>query len=595
MKTNNHIKVLCVLAFAGSVLTAGAQEDKTKEKELNRQMTLEREFDPTVQDANKVNTLPEVKEPVVKKIPIDYATYTIATNPGKEITVLPSGKINTDILYNKRRGYFNFGAGTYLNINGDFGYHILSTEKDKLNVWFSHRSTNGKNKYLQIDEKIKVKLNDNLGGLNFSHLFNKATLNLSAKYGYSSFNYYGLPSLESMSSNLYDEQLRGIDRKKNQGAQTFQLNFGMAARQEEGFLYKFNIGYTNFSRKHGTYADMDGLKQNSVSADYDFSAGFNGDMRIGLEGNVSYFNYSIPNYNGKDVYSYDNTTNFIVAPYFKVEGDSWNLKLGAKAMLAVNDDSKFAFSPNIAADVEVADKTQLYFKADGNLQSNSAWEVSRFNRYVNPIEGAVSSRNYLDGIVGLKSGVASGFWFDIFGGYNITKDDIFFIAPVLVSNGDPGFFNGSEIFQANSDRFFAGANLKYSYQELFEIGLKGQYNHWKVKYKDPIDSDVKDPKAFGKPEMEITANVTVRPIKNLSASLDYYLGTSRYSNIIKSASNDYEKMKNINELNLTGNYNFNDTFGLYLKLTNVLFQKYDIYYGYPAQSFGAMIGVNINF
>ena len=39
----------------------------------------------------------------------------------------------------------------------------------------------------------------------------------------------------------------------------------------------------------------------------------------------------------------------------------------------------------------------------------------------------------------------------------------------------------------------------------------------------------------------------------------------------------------------------NDTFGLYLKLNNVLFQKYELYYGYPMQSFSAMIGVNINF
>ena len=91
--------------------------------------------------------------------------------------------------------------------------------------------------------------------------------------------------------------------------------------------------------------------------------------------------------------------------------------------------------------------------------------------------------------------------------------------------------------------------------------------------------------------MEITAGVTVRPIKNLSASLDYYLGTGREA---KLGSQDV-KMDNINELNLTGAYNFNDTFGMYLKLNNVLFQKYELYYGYPLQKFSAMIGVNINF
>ena len=56
MKTIYNIKALCVMALLGSVATVSAHEDKTKEKNLNREMTLEREKDPTVQDASKVNT-----------------------------------------------------------------------------------------------------------------------------------------------------------------------------------------------------------------------------------------------------------------------------------------------------------------------------------------------------------------------------------------------------------------------------------------------------------------------------------------------------------------------------------------------------------
>ena len=198
MKTIYNIKALCVMALLGSVATVSAQEDKTKEKNLNREMTLEREYDPTVQDASKVNTLPVIKGPVVKKKAIDYATFTVPADPEKEISLLPSGNIMTDIQYNKRRGYFNFGGGTYLNLNGDLGYHILSTDKDKLNIWFSHRSTNGKVKYIDTDfDKVKAKLNDNLGGLNFKHAFEKLSLNMGIKYGYSAFNYYGLPVLQS--------------------------------------------------------------------------------------------------------------------------------------------------------------------------------------------------------------------------------------------------------------------------------------------------------------------------------------------------------------------------------------------------------------
>ena len=63
MKTK-YQKVLCVAVLLGSAVTVSAQEDETKKK-LDREMTLEREYAPTVQDANKVNTLPAIKEPQV--------------------------------------------------------------------------------------------------------------------------------------------------------------------------------------------------------------------------------------------------------------------------------------------------------------------------------------------------------------------------------------------------------------------------------------------------------------------------------------------------------------------------------------------------
>ena len=148
----------------------------------------------------------------------------------------------TDIQYNKRRGYFNFGGGTYLNLNGDLGYHILSTDKDKLNIWFSHRSTNGKVKYIDTDfDKVKAKLNDNLGGLNFKHAFEKLSLDMGIKYGYSAFNYYGLPVYSPESSvTLVPEN---FDRETNQVNQTIQAKIGVESKEDApvGYLADRNI------------------------------------------------------------------------------------------------------------------------------------------------------------------------------------------------------------------------------------------------------------------------------------------------------------------------------------------------------------------
>lgn len=591
MKTIYSVKTLCVLAMMGTVTTVGAQENKTdKDKNLNREMTLEREYDPSVQDANKVNTLPVVKEPVVRKIPIDYATFTVPADPAKEIGLLPSGNIMTQMAYNKRRGYFNFGAGTYLNLNGDIGYHILSTDKDKLDVWYSHRSTNGKVKYIQEDEKVKAKLNDNLAGINFRHNFEKLSLLLGAKYGYSAFNYYGLPMVNPVQSIAPIERYEP-DRTTNQVNQTIQFNAGVESKENAPFGYLLDLGYTNFSHKYALSKDQKGPTENTFDVKFDLNAGFGGNQKIGLGGNFEYFNYSLPTNGTQEYLFFENHAEGRVSPYYKVEGDNWNLKLGVNVMFVTGGDSKMMVSPDVAFDMEVADKTVLYAIAGGKLYSNSMYDMSLINRYMDPTEEITPSRNWLDATLGIKSGVANGFWFDVFAGYKITSDDVLFLPSRFYREGEFGNYT-KPMGGIDTKHFFAGANLKYNYQWL-DISLKGVYNNRKAKYGSSWDGASGDLEhAWGKPEMEINAGVSVHPFKPLTVALDYYLATGRYVELFGYKS---VKMDNINELNLTGTYNFNDTFGVYVKLNNVLFQKYEVLYGYPLQSFSAMVGVNINF
>ena len=589
MKTNKSTKVLCVIAMLGCASGIMAQEEVNKEeKNLNREMTLEREYDPSVQDANKVNTLPAVKEPTVKKRAIDYAVFAVPTEPEKQISVLPSGKIMADMDYNKRRGYLNLAAGMNLNINGDFGYHILSTEKDNLNVYLSHRSTNGNIDYIQIDDKVKAKLNDNLGGLNYKHKFEKAVFNIGAKYGYSGFNYYGLPvtgNLEEAGTNL-----DWADRTTNQVNQTIGANIGIESEDEEApFGYMVDFDYINFSHKYGADAKSDGPTENTFELKFNLFAPFGGNQKIGIAGLGEYFSYNLP-----ERCSFENHAEVILNPYYTIEGDIWNLKLGAKAMIVTGENSKFAASPDIAFDVEVADKTVFYLKADGKLYSNSMYETALVNRYVNPTEELMPSRNWLDANLGIKSGVVPGFWFDVFAGYKITSSDVLYL-PSRVFEQD-GFGNFAEAMSdINTKRFFAGVNLKYNYQKLFEINLKGVYNNWKANYGDSWiggEANAELDRVWGKPTAEINAGVTVRPIDKLAVDVNYYLATGRYTQL---GGNEEVNLNNINELNIRGMYNINKTFSVNVQLNNVLFQKYDIYYGYPAQGFNLMGGINVSF
>lgn len=589
MKTR-YQKVLCVAVLLGSAVTVSAQEDANKKK-LDREMTLEREYAPTVQDANKVNTLPQIKEPKINKRPISYSPFTLAADPEKQLFILPSGDFMTQMDYNKRRGYLNAAAGMNLNINGDFGYHILSTDKDKLNIFFSHRSTNGNVKYIQNNEKVKAKLNDNIGGLNFAHSFNRAILNLGVSYNYTGFNYYGMPL--DITGDVPDmDAMSTTDRKTNQVNQAIKANIGVEAHEDASAFYMIDVDYVNFSHKYGLSPEFDGPTEHTIGAKFNFRGNLADNQQVGVEGMAEYYAYSFPK---TEMYEFENHAEVTASPYYRIFGDNWNVKLGAKVMYVSGEHDSFTASPNIAADVEVADQTVLYLKADGRLHSNSAYEISRINRYANPNLEIAPTRDWLDGQFGLKCGVAPGFWFDIFAGYQISSDQLQFIP-------SPGFSEGyfgnlpTAVPGIDTKKFFAGINLKYSYQNFLDINLRGKYNNWKGTYNDrwfnteDIDKDVEH--VYNQPKMELQANVTVKPIDKLAIDVNYYLGTDRYTCL--GAAGD-TKMKNINELNFQASYNINKTFGVYAKVSNLLNQKYEIYWGYPNQGINIMGGVNINF
>ena len=607
MNTNLSIKLLCATTMLGTATTICAQEDKSKDNDaLNREMTLEREFDPTVQDANKVNTLPAVKEPEVTPRPIDYASFTSPADPEKQIATLPAGNVQTAIDYNRRRGYLDFAAGMHRNINGDFGYHILSTEKDKLNFYFSHRSTNGSVDLNQWDRSVDAKLNDNLGGIDYEHEFEKAILKIGAKYRYDQFNYYGYGSDEEDPGFVYDSEPPIYDltnRDSKQVGQTIAATVGIESAENASIGYALDLGYTNFGYKYAFGSAADGPTENTFELGFNLFQDLWNSQSIGISGLFEYFNYAIPEetigYGPVDqriIYDYEfkNHAEGTINPYYRVGGDNWNLKIGGKFMFATGHETKLMGSPDIAFDATVANRTLLYITAGGKLYSNSMYEVSNICRYIDPTRELEPSRNWLDGVIGIRSGAARGFWFDIFAGYKITDNDLLF-TPTRGSYDDgtfPVLYGETNI---DTKLFYVGANLKYKYQQWFEIGVKGVYNNWSGDYHELLVGAGAYPEidhVWGKPEFELDANLTLRPIEKLAISATYHLETGRY---MKAYGEDDVKMDNINELNLRASYDFNRTFGLYAQVNNLLNQGYDIFYGYPAQGITVMGGISLRF
>jgi hypothetical protein len=569
------------LLIAGAALLPSYARAQN-ETGINRELTLEREYDPSLRDANKVNTLPKVTEPTVDKSAIDYAFLSLPTDPPRQIGKIASGKYGANINYDKKRGYFNLGAGNYFNINGDAGYHILSSEKDILNVYISHRSTNGDVKYINDfmkGEAVTARINDNLAALRFLHKFSKAALKLNAGYGFSLFNYYGLPGPSPYSHFIPNEPA------PDQAARRITVETGVTSVDGTTSLnYYADLRFNSISYRYGPSADADGIAENVIGTRFGIATSVGGTQSLGGDAAFDYFHYVRPE-------AHIPLENFLagrIQPFYAQVGDFWNLKIGVNILFHTGADAKVFASPNVGIDINLGAKTILYAKADGELKTNNALQLANENRYINPYSRTIPSRTLVNATIGLKSGVAPGFWFNLFGGYKYTADDYFFIPRrSWISYG-----NLSETIALNSKLMLGGLELKYALHHLFEITLKGVYNHWSVNNprQDNNIAIYPDPAPYGRPRIEGNASLTVRPIAPLALALDYYLASGRVAH-----ESWNEKMNDIHELGLNSSCRLNKTVAVYLKLNNILNREYEVIYGYPMQRFHFIAGFNLNF
>lgn len=601
------IQVVMIAALLSGMSFSGLAQvpDKNKEAEkekierqqnLNREMTLEREYDPIVQDAAKVNTLPVVREMNISKRPIVYSDYAVPALPDKEMNVLPAGRLMTDVAHSKRNGYLHFAGGMLMNFNGDFGYHILNSDRDKLGVYFSHRSTNGNVKFSADSiAKRKAKLNDNLGGLDFKHHFDAATLSLGGSFGYSAFNYYGIPT------NTYTgAALTGNDSTTNQGNRYINVYAGVASNRKTSLGYHIGVDYKNFNQKYSLSDAYDGMTENNIGLDLGLSSPVNNGQSFGVDLKMNMLTYTEPE--NKDVKvdsaAFDNRYEVTLSPYYRLENEKLKLLLGLNLMIVSQDETDVFVSPNVKLDVPIANWSLFYINLGGGIESNTMYQVSRLNRYINPVFTPDASRTWADLKLGIRSSAAAGLWFDIFAGYKYTESDILY-NPSSYDWIDKGFNNVSMAFQPTTQRLQVGATLKYDYRHIFDFYLKGVYNHYNLKYLDTwknlygaqgLDKD-DDMEAYGRPSFTFDAGLNIRPLKPLTLSLDYSMASGMYAYL--DAKN--VKMDAVHDLRLRASWKFNDMFGVYAQFNNLMFQKQEMFYGYPLQPFSAMAGFSVTF
>ncbi|NLZ95539.1 MAG: hypothetical protein GX921_06925 [Bacteroidales bacterium] len=571
---NKNIIVLILGLLSAFGLHAQALQDTV----LTRQLELQREFNPTLQDANKINSLPVAREPQVRKANTGYAPWTTRATPPIEIALSQPSKIMTDIPYNLQRGYVKLNAGSYANIDGALGIKFIDSETDKVNFMFLHNSSNGNIDYNQGEnlDKMKMKYMDNFAKLNFKHIFEASEFDINASFLHSQFNYFG---------NNFGAAER-IHNDKNQALSKFSLKASLHNTQPQPINYNGSFSYNYFTTKYGRTLDDESMGGSHVDANIDLNKSFiGGDNLLGIKGEFTGVFYD----EISTLDEGDKISDFIMVdanPYIHFEGFNWKVRLGANLDFVFDDENKFYVSPNVALSTLIAENTSLYLNVMGGVNKNTYLDMYRESRYLlpNTIVKHSNTPIAIDG--GAKIGAVDGFRIDIFGGYKKTKDEHF-----LVLQSQPQYQEFLKPVFGDLTHSHIGARVHSNIWSPLDVTVEVKKNFYSVSKIKGLDAEPTELEAWNKPGLEVDINATFSVTEDLKLMLGYYFANERWS-IDKGES---IKMDDINNLSAGALYNVHKMFTLNLKANNLLNQTYDMWYGHPAQGISLMGGFTFKF
>lgn len=590
--------ILTVSLFS---LTVTAQKDST----LTRQVLLERDYNPTLQEASRINNTPAIYTPVIKSKELRYLSSVpqISVSNNRLGAAAP-GEMGTNVDYSKKRGYLNLGAGNNSNLDGAAGYRIVNSDRDRLDLFGSHLSTSSSIDYIQkgyMYKDAKAKYSASKINLEYEHIFDPSILWIDASFYNTSFNYYGNPFMPQ-TSDPYP-----FDMNSRQNVDVFSVGAGIKSRDENGGLLKYvgSVSYQNFKTKYGTQVDDKGPKGGQLNVNANFYTDFGSDKAIGVKGWL--MNQSFSGNAGYFPDSYHSLTSVTATPYIKFQGGNWDADLGVNVSAMMDVKNKFLFSPNVKAAIHFNERNTVYGEVTGGVNNNTYLDILQENRYVNLWSRVEYSKTLYDAKVGFKSGALDGFEFDLFAGYKKTDKDHLFLythSGFDMTGVIKSWANVSTPIYANVGTGQVGGLIKTNLIPYTDLSAKLVAYFYNVKYTGSysgvhpsfLDKNLAK-KAWGRPTFTFELNADVKPIDKLLLSLNYMYAGGRKTFFVSNFATVSEvlKMKDINELNFRGEYQLTDWLSINARLNNILFQKYELQYGYPLQGFNVLGGLNFKF
>ena len=590
MKATQYLSTVLLFFMSGFFALSAQQTDSV----VTRNITIEREYQPVIQDAGKINSLPYFVEPKVVKINPEYTTnFSKPLDIAQNIHYLASAEL-AQPQRKSQEGFARIGIGTGFNSMADFMFPLVKKPDMKLDLILNH--------YGLFNDKAHSATQ---AALNFDKKFNNSLnfyAGISGRHEY--FKYYGNNFNRNDSIVDFSDLLNDLDAYLPTNGVRGATNLtSLAALPKTNNLWRLNLNtgiYTSPTTddlRYGIHLDYNlfnaknGITEQLIKLNANLNAELNDD-RIGIDfaSNNQFYTTANSELEG----ALKNYFVLSINPYYSFERETFDLRVGVKSSFSFAYGRKISPSPDVHFELRaIPQYLAVYAGATGGYQINSLNKIYLENHFLNPDALVDDTYTPINFYAGVKIKPTTGLLLDAYLDYKVVDNEYFFVNKEYISiqelisslyptNYDRYYTNRFATIYSKANRLRVGGRASYNYQNKFNAHLELAYNHWNVE-------DFSH--AWNKPAFEMNFNTNFHITPKLNAYVNMYLGGKPYAKVGDMA----VEMKPKIDIGLGASYAVTDWMSAFLRINNLINSKYEQWHGYEAQGFNIMVGAAFNF
>jgi len=553
---------------------------------LSRSVTVEKEFQPVIQSAGKMNISPDRLKQPEPKVNIVFSDYTAQedsffSSKPMRFASQPFPKMEQpDGLLEARGGHIN----TYLNFKYRIPVSGKASKGVKLDVFAKHDAAWG----VKTWEKSAL-------GLNFVKQFSGMEVYFDVAGKNHFFTRYG--RYYESDNHLRISRFGDLQQSDKQNIWTAAANVGVRSGKNADIQYQVQTGYQayvlpNAVAEHQIHTEGK-VEWNSEEHH------FGGDLTV----NNAFFSVEEGLWQGADTAlrrTAKSRHGIRIHPYYRYTGErirvkagiNMDLNIGKGQQFSSNEQISFAPSPDVEVEYRIIPSwLAVYGGAEGKFGYGTMEEFVNKCPYrsmaLNVVSEHVCGYVPVEAFLGFKIRAIDNLLIDVYARYAYQKNQT--VNYVDSMSLQP--YGNINYFYSDYHQWKVGAEITYHYQDIIHILASANYYHWTPSKVDSIAPGIDRSIAYDRPSWDAHLRIDARIDKHWSLYSDNIFEGAYHALYMGKV----EKGKAKVDINLGARYDFNDNLGVYIQLNNLINRHHDIYYTYQSHGIQGSVGASWKF